>query len=230
MLGVAPLTAPDDLVDQILTQAPDAQTAQAMLLGSSFEAGWGPSFSVGDQGTSFGPYQIHLPAHPGVTPSEAEDPAWATQYMLPAYEAGVASVPQQLWSADPELAAEEAAVAAERPAVSYVNNYGQESLDSHWAQVQGAIANPRSVGATLTSYVPGTHIHIPGTGAGSSLAPSWLTGPVTHYIGYAVGLGVGGALVLAGLYKTANPSASLRQTIRSGLKDAGQAAAIGAVA
>ena len=30
--------------------------------------------------------------------------------------------------------------------------------------------------ATLDAYFPGTHIHIPGTGAGSSLAPSWLPG------------------------------------------------------
>ena len=30
--------------------------------------------------------------------------------------------------------------------------------------------------ASLTAYIPGTHVHIPGSGAGGSIRPSWLPG------------------------------------------------------
>lgn len=44
------------------------------------ESGWNPS-AVGDAGTSYGITQIHLPAHPGITESEALDPRWSIEWM-----------------------------------------------------------------------------------------------------------------------------------------------------
>jgi soluble lytic murein transglycosylase-like protein len=45
---------------------------------SGFKAG-----AVGDKGTSFGVYQIHLPAHPTVTKEQALDPHWAIEWSMP---------------------------------------------------------------------------------------------------------------------------------------------------
>lgn len=38
--------------------------------------------SVGDNGTSFGVFQIHLPAHPDITKEQALDPKWSTEWSL----------------------------------------------------------------------------------------------------------------------------------------------------
>lgn len=38
------------------------------------------TYAVGDQGTSFGVWQIHLPAHPDITKAEATDYVWATEW------------------------------------------------------------------------------------------------------------------------------------------------------
>lgn len=48
--------------------------------------------------------------------------------------------------------------------------------------LQGAGFNP--AGITATAYIPGTNIHVPGTGAGSTLLPS---NPVTGAVGTVVG-------------------------------------------
>ncbi len=42
----------------------------------SHESSWNPS-AVGDQGTSFGLAQIHLPAHPDVSKEQADNPTYA---------------------------------------------------------------------------------------------------------------------------------------------------------
>jgi hypothetical protein len=52
---------------------------------SSFNPG-----AVGDNGSSYGFFQIHLPAHPGVTAQQAEDPAfnvdWGARSLAQAYK------------------------------------------------------------------------------------------------------------------------------------------------
>jgi hypothetical protein len=106
------------VVDAILAKTTDRNTRLALLMGSNLESGWNPS-AVGDNNTSFGPFQIHLPAHPGVTAAQAEDPGFAVDYMFGAYQAGVSRVPSSLWSSDPATAAATAAYYAERPAQMY---------------------------------------------------------------------------------------------------------------
>lgn len=108
----------------------DWRTRLSMIMGAGLEGGLGSTFNPGDQGTSFGPFQIHLPAHPGVSAAEANNPSWAARYMLGSYQSAVARVPQSLWKSNPELAAEQAAVAAERPAQPYIQSRGQAAVDS----------------------------------------------------------------------------------------------------
>lgn len=105
---------------QIYARTGDPRVRLSMLVGALLEGGTlvGP-FPPGDHGTSFGPFQIHLPAHPGVSRAEAENPAFAVAYMLPAYVHGVARVYPGAWAADPGNAAATAAFYAERPAHMY---------------------------------------------------------------------------------------------------------------
>ena len=138
---------PDDVVDQILAQAPDPYTAEAMLLGSSLEGGWGPTFQVGDHGTSFGPFQMHeggaLTAT-GLTPGQASDPAQAVAAMLPYYESATQAQGTGLWNTNPETAAEQAAVMAEKPGnasgiVPYFVSPGVATVNAKWNNVLAAI-------------------------------------------------------------------------------------------
>jgi hypothetical protein len=122
------------VVQAILAATSNPQIQAAMLLGSRMESGWSTT-AVGDQGTSFGPFQIHLPAHPGVSQAEAENATWAVNYMLPAYTNGVSQVPSTLWSGNPALAAATAAYHAERP----LNMYAASAYDSDWTYVQQAL-------------------------------------------------------------------------------------------
>lgn len=51
------------------------------------ESGWNPK-AVGDNGTSFGLVQIHLPSHPSITREQAEDPVFALNYIVDAFLRG----------------------------------------------------------------------------------------------------------------------------------------------
>lgn len=129
----------------IFADTSDPHVRTAMAFGSDLESGWSGT-AVGDQGTSFGWYQIHLPAHPGVTAAEAEDAAWSTKYMLGAYKSAVAQVPGSLWSSNPELAAAQSVWLAERPAGPEPSAgnmaYGGESaatVNQKWGQTASAL-------------------------------------------------------------------------------------------
>lgn len=50
--------------------------------------------AVGDNGTSFGLVQIHLPAHPYVTKEEATDPQFALDFIIDAFKNGQ----QKMWT------------------------------------------------------------------------------------------------------------------------------------
>jgi hypothetical protein len=103
-----------------------------MLMGSSLESNWNTN-AVGDNGESFGPFQIHITVHPGVSSSQAQDPVFAAKYMLPAYQAGVSKVSPSLWQSNPAQAAATAAYYAERPAKMY------SGYEAKWSQVQAAL-------------------------------------------------------------------------------------------
>jgi hypothetical protein len=174
----------------------DPHLEAAMLMGSSLESGWNVS-SVGDQGTSFGPFQIHLPAHPGVTASQASDPTFAAQFMKPAYQAGVAKVNPGLWQSDPAQAAATAAYYAERPAKMY------SGYESKWSQVQAAM------GGTVVGPVTGSP-DIGGAGGGATdpvtaaaddIASQFKHGVMTlaNMALYFSAIAFGGTMLLVGL-------------------------------
>jgi hypothetical protein len=182
------------VVNAIMSATGDARLQAAMLMGSKLESGWNPT-SVGDQGTSFGPFQIHLPAHPGVTASEAENPSWAVNYMMPAYEAGVAKVPNSLWQADPAQAAATAAYYAERPAKMYGGYAGL------WSQVQAAM-NGQSVATGGGSGTTGT-----GGATTTDSVSSSIFSPIQAEIGvvgndlFMVGMMISGiVLIVVGIF------------------------------
>ena len=89
----------------------------AMLLGAGLEGGGvvGP-WGAGDNGTSFGPFQIS-----GLTQAEAEDVNRAVQFMLYEHVGGqatyikaVQAIPDEIWNSDPQGAATLAIANAER--------------------------------------------------------------------------------------------------------------------
>lgn len=133
--------ADSPVVAAIVAATNDIRVREAMLLGSSMEGGWGPTYGVGDGGHSHGPYQINAPFHPDISVAGALDPKASTAYMLPRYQTAVNAQSSSLWGSNPELAAEQAAVAAERPARSYIASNGQKTVDAKWAQVQGALSS-----------------------------------------------------------------------------------------
>jgi hypothetical protein len=150
----------------IMQHTKNLRTREAMMVGSHMEGGWYPPFPVGDQGTSFGPYQMHeggaLTAA-GLSPSQAEDPNTATKAMLGAYTGAVNQISEQLWSSNPEKAAEESAFLAEKPAVDYYSSQGASAVNSAWTDTQDVLSGRKSSGgmptgpatpATLTSTSP----------------------------------------------------------------------------
>lgn len=131
---------------QVYARTGDPRVRTSMLMGALLEGGalngpWRP----GDNGTSFGPFQIHLPAHPGVSRAQAENPAFAVAYMLPAYAGGVARSDPYSWNIDVPGAAATAAFYAERPA----RMYPRQRVDDAWNTLRsgGFTAGP----ATTTS-------------------------------------------------------------------------------
>lgn len=140
------MTAVGDAISRVTS---DSRIATAMLLGALLEGGsldgpWPP----GDQGTSFGPWQIHLPAHPTVSQRAAEDPLSAALVMLPEYAAAVAQVPTSAWATSPMDAAARAVYLAERPA----QMYPAARVAAAWAKLGLAgAATPSSPPAAVTT-------------------------------------------------------------------------------
>lgn len=97
----------------------DGRLAVSMLFGSYVESGWNPG-AISQDG-AFGAYQIQSPGvvHPNVTVEQALNPAFATNYMLPAYKGALRVVDQSLWSTNPEQAMMQVAYAAEKPRYIY---------------------------------------------------------------------------------------------------------------
>lgn len=137
------------VADAILGSTKDAHVRAAMLMGSMLESGMSTS-AVGDNGNSYGPYQIYLVAHPNVSASQAKDPGWATAFMLPAYQAGVNKVTPSLWQSDPAKAAATAAYYAERPKVMYPDSRIRSAWPTVQAAMNGQSIGPTTGGASLT--------------------------------------------------------------------------------
>lgn len=187
----------NSVVSAILGVTSNQQVQEAMLLGSHLESNWDPT-AVGDNGSSFGPFQMHIGGAltaAGGTPQQAEDPVWAAQHMLAAYEAGVNSVPQSLWQSNPEQAAEQAAVYAEKPAQSYFASQGNAAVDSAWQATLSAMSNPNGTGP----YQGVPALNIPGVPNSSSIAGSLIQGLLTAFgLGSAKDLAERAGLILFG--------------------------------
>lgn len=131
----------------IMQTTTNLRTREAMMVGSHLEGGWYPPFPVGDQGTSFGPYQMHIGGKLtslGFTPAQAEDPVKATKGMLSSYVDAVNQISEQLWTSNPEKAAEESAFIAEGPAQDYYSGQGPQAVDNAWINTQDVLAGKKS--------------------------------------------------------------------------------------
>lgn len=204
------------MTDAILSVTNDTRTRLAMLVGSYMESGWNPG-SVGDQGTSFGGFQIHLPAHPGVTAQEAEDPTFAAKYMLGAYQNGVSQVSPSLWSSNPAQAAATAAYYAERP----LNMYPASSYTAGYSAATKVLGGA-NLGPSGTDGGTGLGGSGNGTAQNASflgLDPNSLLKPVQQILnqGYVFGLIAGGVVVMGlGFYwmlKGSAPSVSVPRIV-----------------
>ena len=205
------------VVDAILAGTQNVEVREAMLLGSDLESSWSAT-AVGDQGTSFGPFQLHEGGALGnLTPQQAEDPATAVKQMLGAYTSAVNSIPQSLWASNPELAAEEAAVKAERPAQSYFAAQGTATVNAKWAQTLNALkgivsqSGPPAGGGSGSSPVGAATDSILGSAGTAVLNAIPGVFGLTSWKDLAERAGLillGGALILLGIYMFAGHDAS----------------------
>lgn len=185
------------VTDSIMSHTSDPNVRAAMLMGSYLESGWNPG-SVGDNGSSFGPFQIHLPAHPGVTAQQAEDPQFAVAFMLPAYQNGVSQVSSSLWQTAPALAAATAAYKAERPLVMYPAS----RYNAAWPNVIQVLGGNTTLGGSGTGSTAPGNTATPGTATDTSLQSTIAESfyPILNYL-WMAGLVVGGVILTGvGLY------------------------------
>ena len=234
------------VLSAITAASNDARVRASMALGAALEGGNladGP-FPVGDGGTSVGPFQIHLPAHPDITAAQAADPVSATAYMLGEDTGAVARVPASLWKSDPQAAATRAAFLAERPAKPYATARGQATVDSAWKVSQTALSGG-GVSAQNANFLTDT-LSTAGTALGGLLlggpigglialgtttghdVTGGLMGGIFDGVGRYLLLGsavlVGGALVVVGLSSAVKQTAPV-QAAKSTAQSAGKLAA-----
>ena len=145
------------VIPAIYDATKNSRIRTSMAFGSDLESGW--SGTAANTSGATGWYQILLPVHPGVTAQEAEDATWSTNYMLPAYTSAVANVPDNIWTQDPELAAEQAVITAEQPGGPFPQGapgpYGGEGVavvDSDWQNVANTL---------IGQWKPGNNIALP---------------------------------------------------------------------
>ncbi len=192
-------------IDSIVT---DDRVRLAMLMGSYMEGGWGPTYNVGDRGTSFGPYQMHIGGaltSSGLTPKQAEDPVLATRAMLGSYQGAVAKVSDAQWKSNPKQAAALAAYYAEHPA----HMYPSDRVNAAWNAVHGGVLGTfKNVAGNIGGLFTGSTEKKAAsafTGAAES-AGEKVVGAIWNTVGAKVlfvGLGLG--LVGLGAYQTFKP-------------------------
>lgn len=136
------------VIDAINAQATNSRVRLAMTMGAGLESTW--TTRVVNSIGATGPFQILLSVHPGVSTAQAEDPTFATRYMLGEYQAAVGKVSDAMWTSDPKNAAALAAYYAERPEAMYP----QSRIDSVWQAMaakrwgSGGASGPPATGGT----------------------------------------------------------------------------------
>jgi hypothetical protein len=185
-----------DVIPAIFQASPNSRVRTSMTFGAGLESGW--SDTATNPSGAAGPFQILLPVHPEITFQEAENPNSATAFMLPAYRAAVAQVPDSLWKTNPEVAAEQVAITAEQPGGAFPSqgqpvSYGQEGVDvvnQRWAQTTQYLTGP---------WNPGKDINLTGDQSATTTAfidglPGWikqlLLGPLAPVVGGGTGPGI----------------------------------------
>lgn len=127
--------------------------ALAMLTGANLESNMNPT-AVQPGGQGRGLFQIDLGAHPNVTQAQAFNPQWAVSFMKPAYEAAMSKVNQiygaNIWNTNPQLAAEQTAYYAEKPASDYYASQGNARVANAYAMAsrEAQIGPPVNVPST----------------------------------------------------------------------------------
>lgn len=175
VLGQVERQVSDARLQIAMTMAPFLEGGGSSPIGSG---GWG----VGDQGHSYGPYQINLPYHPGQTAASATNPSQAVAYMLSAYQSAEAKVSSALWGSNPAQAAEETIYYAEHPSVDYYSSHGTSAVNQAYANAVNALASADpNIGATAAagngSSGGGPQVYVgPAPTASSTLAAikAWL--------------------------------------------------------
>lgn len=155
------------VVPHIMALSVSQDVKRAMLMGSLLEGGWyAPYPKAGGSEESYGPYQINLPYHPEATIAKANDPKWATDYMLGNYQRAVG----QVGTIDSAYKAARAAFLAEGPAVMYPSGRYEPLWDK--------VLNPDSGGGLGVADGSGGTDKTPGSGTpGTGGLFDWAIGP-----------------------------------------------------
>jgi hypothetical protein len=125
--------AEQDLEAIINKLVQDERTRMAMKAAAAMESGWQPGKGWAQKNPNapaYGPFQIYLPAHRGVTPEQANDPEFAVRYMLPTFQEAVRRVPDAMWQQNPVMAAVTAAYYAEKPERFYTPQQQQSAASA----------------------------------------------------------------------------------------------------
>ncbi len=144
------------MVSAIESATGSEQVREAMALGSWMESRWDPT-ALQSGGPGVGAFQFSPPSAWGLTVAEAENPTDAVKAILPSYTSAVSQVGTSAWQANAELASEEAAVLAERPATSYYTSQGTSTVNAGWAatlQALGLSSATAAAPAATTTAVP----------------------------------------------------------------------------
>lgn len=177
------------------------------------ESGLNPS-AVGDQGTSFGLYQLHEGGELGaLTPQQAFDPAT---------NAGVAlGVMGTVASTHPGADPGTIAALAERPANAgaYAASVDRIYNNPNFFPTVGAAGSNGSAPSTTPAATPSTAA----TTVGLLTNP---VGTVKKAAGYIVLVSAGAGMVLLGVWKAANPGQSARSLITAAGTTATKAAEV----
>lgn len=146
------------VVTAILNSTGNTHVREAMILGSYLASKWNPGHSNSDK-TAWGPYDIELKAHKGVTRTEATDPLWSTRFMLPYYTKAAQRIAASQWNASNILPAVwQAAKAAEGAEGTALGTPSNSQLNQAWVQVKDVLGLTRPPSPTGGSN-PAQHFY-----------------------------------------------------------------------
>lgn len=148
--GTGGAQANSSVVNAVKAITTDRLIQLAMLTGSALESNQNPAAAGGG---AYGAWQIQMLKGRDVTPDQARDPNFAAKFMLGEYTSAVHGIDNALWKTDPARAAEQAAYAAERPAVDYFSSQGADRVSSSYnlavSEVGGPMGDPSGLAGSF---------------------------------------------------------------------------------